>query len=262
MDHYLLEVARQSGCALMQPARAENVRPQSVHVRDLNTNLIRELSASWVLLCDGKPPRGSLRAMSAKAHFDGVLGRRDAISLFGMNESYVGLAPVELDRWNVALTVPAEIMHRHRGDLDAMFKSMLDQNPEMASRFGAARALGRWVAAPLPRSSVRDDWPAGMIPIGNAVAAIEPVGGEGIGLAMRSAELAAAALIAARREERTVDVAALRRSFLKLWQMRSAGCRAAGLAVSRPRLASYAAPIIDQTESLRRLALQLTGKIA
>jgi 2-polyprenyl-6-methoxyphenol hydroxylase-like FAD-dependent oxidoreductase len=121
---------------------------------------------------------------------------------------------------------------------------------------GATR-IGDWLASPLPRFGVRRQWPKNVIPIGNAAAAIEPIGGEGMGLAMRSAELVAEELIDAARCKRPYASKALRRRMQGLWRTRRFGCRAGAVLVSSPltaRLATRAAPRV------RPVVMKLIGK--
>jgi flavin-dependent dehydrogenase len=107
---------------------------------------------------------------------------------------------------------------------------------------------------------VRDDWPAGVIPIGNAAAALEPVGGEGMGLAMRSAELAATAIADAIRRGAPLDVSRLRESFRALWTTRRLACRAAAVALSDARLGPIAVDAARCVPALARGGLRLVGK--
>ena len=89
------------------------------------------------------------------------------------------------------------------------------------------------------------------------MAALEPIGGEGIGLAMRSAELAAAWLL----ENPTASVASeLRARFHQLWQTRRLACRAAALAVSAPVIANFALHPLDGREAPIALMMRLMGK--
>src|SRR5206468_1372117 len=75
--------------------------------------------------------------------------------------------------------------------LEALFEEIASENVAMRQQLQRASRVSDWLVSPLPRFAVMRDWPDNVIPIGNAAAAIEPVGGEGMGLAMRSAELAA-----------------------------------------------------------------------
>jgi flavin-dependent dehydrogenase len=265
MDDCLLQLARDAGASIMQPARCEKLIGgdfPTAHIRDLRDNSTTPLAISRILLCDGKGTSQPTSDLGIKAHFVDVDAPRDAISLFGLSGHYVGVAPIESDRWNVAMSIPSSRVAECRGDLDALFTQLLGENVALKRRFTRVRRIGRWLASPLPRFAVQSEWPAGIIPLGNAAAALEPIGGEGIGLAMRSAELASMELIDAHVENRPLDVSRLRLKFKNLWRLRRAGCRAAALAVSHPALARFAAPIVDQTPALHRVALQLTGKLA
>jgi flavin-dependent dehydrogenase len=94
----------------------------------------------------------------------------------------------------------------------------------------------------------------GVIPLGNAAAALEPIGGEGMGLALRSAELAANALADGGSVEN------LRRAFDHLWHARRLAARAAAWVVSRPAISSAALDWAHNNERLAATALRLIGK--
>src|SRR5204863_150519 len=78
-----------------------------------------------------------------------------------------------------------------------------------------------WLASPLPRFAVRRHWPQNVIPLGNAAAALEPIGGEGMGLALRSAEVVAEGLLMG------WPVEAMVKRLPSLWRARALACRAA-----------------------------------
>jgi flavin-dependent dehydrogenase len=107
----------------------------------------------------------------------------------------------------------------------------------------------------LPRFGVRRKWPEGVIPIGNAAAAIEPVGGEGIGLALRSAEMAAEVIGDALADK--PPVAQMQRTlaaeFRKLWKTRSVLWRAVGMVVSRPVWCEMAVRMMNVTRVAERV---------
>ena len=188
-----------------------------------------------------------------------VDGPRDGIELFGVRGHYGGVAPIEpsedaVDRWNAAFSVPAAMLQAYGGNIDALFAETIRQNPSLIRRFAKARRTGAWLASPLPRFGVARVWPAGVIPLGNAAAALEPIGGEGMGLAMRSAELAAAALVEGSGIER------LRAAFDALWQTRRLACRAAAMVVSRPGLSGAALDWVRGNERLAAAAMRFIGK--
>ncbi len=268
MDGILLDAARDAGAAVLQPARAERVdaapanRRPRVAVR--RGSGVEELEADAVLIADGKGglwPTGKPAAtgdLGIKTHFSEVDGPRDAIELFAVGPPasrghYGGLAAVEGGRWNAAFSVPAERLRAARGDVAAVFAEMIGENPMLRRRLRDARRVSPWLSAPLPRFGVRRDWPAGLLPVGNAAAALEPVGGEGMGVAMASAAAAADALLSGG------SAADLPRRFSALWRTRRPACRAAAVLLASPA-SSAAVALVDACPAVGALGLRLIGK--
>jgi flavin-dependent dehydrogenase len=194
-----------------------------------------------------------------KAHFANINAPPDAIMLLGARGHYVGVARVTEDRWNVALSVPQERLRACDGDGDRLLEIMMAESSALAAALNGSRRVTEWLAAPLPRFGVAKRWPRRVIPIGNAAAALEPIGGEGMGLAMRSAELATEALLEAERKRVEVNVAQLRRNYVNLWNARRLACRVSALAVSNPALAHAVLPLAE-SGPLARLAMSWMGK--
>lgn len=258
LDHTLLDHARASGVRVVQPARCERIERNRIVVRDLTLNRMEEIETTCVIVADGK---GSPTTdLGIKAHFTGVHGPRDAIELFGVDGHYGGLAPIEDGNWNASFSVPASRVRQFRGDLDAMFAAIVSENATLRERMDRAHRTSEWIASPLARSPVANAWAENVIPVGNAAASLEPIGGEGMGLAMRSAELAAHEIIAAHREGRAIDAVSLHRTYRDLWRVRSLACRAAAIIVSRPWLANFLAGAIDGREELPRTIMRFIGK--
>ena len=262
MDQALAEQAIAAGARMMQPTRVESLDPATLEcvVRDLVTNTSMTLRSDHVIVADGKRSLGlsrpaATRDLGVKAHFANVDDvARDRITLFGVRGHYVGLAPIEGDRWNVAMSVPATRVAECRGDFDAMFEQLRSENRRLDRQFARAARIGDWLASPLPRFPVTNHWPARLIPLGNAAAALEPIGGEGMGLAMRSAELAAMEL------DTRNDAIRLRRSFSRLWRIRRGSCRAAAVAMSHAATARIAVRTISASSALGNASLKLLGK--
>jgi flavin-dependent dehydrogenase len=263
LDGLLLDAATRAGVLLLQPARCERLTPgerPAVRVRDVRNNRIDDLDADYVLLADGKSalldggPPAPTGDLGIKTHFGNVDGPRDAIELFGLADCYGGLAPIEGNRWNAAISVPAARVRRTGGDLACLFAELIGENPALRRRLSAARQIGTWLASPLPRFSVRPHWPQRVIPLGNAAAAVEPIGGEGMGLAMRSAELAAESL------GTSGDLTVLRQRYRRLWAVRSRACRAGGALASTPRWSRPAARLLAAVPGPLRAGMALMGK--
>jgi 2-polyprenyl-6-methoxyphenol hydroxylase-like FAD-dependent oxidoreductase len=263
---------------LMQPARVESIapgNPPSIRVRDLASNACSVIPAKYVIVADGKgallPNRPKATSdLGVKTHFANVDGPRDAIDLFGVDGHYGGLAPIEGDRWNAAFSIPAAMVAKFRGDLDRLFEQVLQQNPILKMRLAHATRIGPWLTSPLPRFAVAKSWPTGVIPIGNAAAALEPIGGEGMGLAMRSAVLAARHIGLAlqdNREMNALEIEKIQNDFRRLWSLRRAACRSIAVMISNP-LAAEAMTAIAGSEAnsasgganIARIALSAMGK--
>jgi flavin-dependent dehydrogenase len=268
MDAALLDAARDAGVRVLQPVRCERLRTSptvELTVRHFAENRTQTLTAAHVLIADGKgtllPDRpGPTADFGVKAHFANVDAPRDAVELFGVAGHYVGLAPVENDRANVAFSVPGTKLQRFNGDLDALWREVLTENRALARRFAFACRTGDWLASPLPRFAVRRDWPPNVIPLGNAAAALEPIGGEGMGLAIRSAELAAEALERSVRSGTPLRARRLRAQFRGLWATRRLACRALARLLSSPRLAGDVVDLARNSESVSRAAMAWMGK--
>jgi 2-polyprenyl-6-methoxyphenol hydroxylase-like FAD-dependent oxidoreductase len=266
-DDILLNAAKQAGVTVYQPARCHSTRREAdqceLQIRDLAANRVFTLTTSHVLLADGKgallPSRPATTGdFGIKAHFTNLATGRDAIELFSSSGRYGGVAPVEDDRWNAAFSVKASDLAACEGDIDRLFARLCRGNHFLADRFVWAERCGEWLASPLPRFGVTRNWPAGVIPVGNAAAALEPIGGEGMGLALRSAELASEFLLAGSMQ----NAARLRSRFEHLWSLRRAACRAAARLVASPIFGSAAMGLLARSQSVARLALRLTGKPA
>jgi menaquinone-9 beta-reductase len=260
LDDYLLQLARSAGVRVLQPARCEAISPRAI-IRDLITNKIETVEARHVLRADGKAPSDlATGEFGIKTHFVGVDGPADAIELFAVDGSYGGLAPIEGDRWNAAFVAPTARLREYHGDIDALFASMILENQVLAKRLSGARRISPWLAAPLPRFGLQNDWPNQIIPIGNAAAAIEPIGGEGMGIALSSAELAADAIVNARRIGGPVDIHYLRSEYFRLWQVRRAACRGLALAISCNSVATMAVPAANACDAFGDALMALIGK--
>lgn len=269
LDAAMLEAAADSGARIFQPARCEviqgGITPQ-IRLRNLLDNSVQAIDCRFVILAGGKgSPEKSARSstdLGIKATFENVDGgEEDAIELFGLRACYGGLAPIEGYRRNAAFSIPASLVAKFRGDLDRMMSRIIRENPILDRRLRKAIRIGDWMASPLPRFAVQRKWDANVIPIGNAAAALEPIGGEGMGLAIQSALLAANAVDAAlKKPPGRQNFSALAREFSRLWRSRRAACRFMGLMMSRPVLAQLTVGVISAGSGLTGRFLRAMGK--
>jgi flavin-dependent dehydrogenase len=267
LDLYLLEAARTSGAAVLQPGKVLEIEPGArvvVSVRDMVSDRVEKIECLFVVVADGKgaflPNRARVTEdLGVKTHFENVDGPEDAIELFGVHGHYAGLAAIEGGVWNSAFSVPATRIGKLKGDFDALLALMMKENPIFRRRLLGAKRRGEWLASPLPRFAVNEQWPVNVVPIGNAVAALEPIGGEGMGLAMRAAELAAHSIGVALRGG-VLDVRGLQAEFKRLWRLRRTSCRAIAMAMSRPAIAELAIGAASANEGISTLVMRCMGK--
>jgi 2-polyprenyl-6-methoxyphenol hydroxylase-like FAD-dependent oxidoreductase len=260
-DQCLLDAAREAGATILQPARCEAVEagePITIRVRRLPSNQIETLHPQRVIIADGKsalpgqaPPQTG--DFGIKTHFENVEGPRDTIELFGCQGLYGGLAAIEGNRWNAAFSVPAHRLRQHRGNVAALFNEIVKENSVLAQRLSKARQASDWLAAPLPRFPVQNHWLPNIFPVGNSAAALEPIGGEGMGLALRSAEL----LVEAMDES---DIHSVYDRYCELWRVRRPSCRLAAQIALRPGLADLLLPQVARIPAVASRILSLLGK--
>lgn len=261
MDVILLNAAADAGVRVHQPARCEAILSgpvPSVRWRDLQTNEVRQATADWIVVADGKgallpKPAKATGDLGIKTHFTDVDGPDDAIELFAGRGNYGGLAAVEGGRWNTGFSVPAGLVREYAGDLQRVFDRIVSQNAILGERMWRAKRAGPWLAAPLPRFAVSSKWPQRVVPVGNAAAALEPVCGEGMGLALRSAELAALAIVRG-------DVQDLPTAFDRLWRVRRTVCRGIAMMFSSEHLADAVAPLMAANVGIYAAVMRLAGK--
>jgi flavin-dependent dehydrogenase len=269
LDAEMLAAAAEAGAEIFQPARCEMIQggasPQ-LRLRDLSNNSTRTVDCRFVILANGKgSPEKSARPtgdLGVKGIFENVQGgEEDAIELFGLRGRYGGLAPIESGRRNAAFSIPVALAARFRGDLDRMMRKVISENPVLNGRLRNARRIGDWMASPLPRFGVQRRWNGNVIPVGNAAAALEPIGGEGMGLAIESARLAARAVdIALREEPELHDFSSLAGEFAGLWRTRRVACRFMGFMMSQPALAQLTVGVASAGSGLTGRLLRLMGK--
>ncbi|QOV89633.1 NAD(P)/FAD-dependent oxidoreductase [Humisphaera borealis] len=291
LDQLLLIEAGRSGTEVRQPARCESLvttgPTPTIRVRDLLTNVVTEERPDWVIVADGKSallgaevPRPT-KDFGLKVHFKDIAGPADAIELFGTMDTYGGLAPIENNRWNAAFSVPASLLRLHAGDLEMVWERLVGENKTLRKRLADATRVSPFLASPLPRFGVRRQWPNRVIPVGNAAAAMEPIGGEGMGLALRSAELAVEHLLSAQNGTSTardpggtaaassdpsnpditsLDPVELQNAYHHLWRTRRTACRAAAKVVSSGVFSGMAMEFLRHNERVGQRAMAWMGK--
>lgn len=252
MDVEMLDAAHAAGAEVLQPARVENATPADagwrVDIRKLPDNRIVSWRFDHLVLADGRGrPFHTPRAtgdLGLKAHFSVPPDARPpAAELYGLRGHYLGVTPVAPEVINVAMAVPAQALRAVRGDAAALWRALLSTSPALRARLGGAQLRGEWLACALPRHQWRPRWPEHCTPVGNAASAIEPIGGEGMGLALRSAELATDAVAAAIDGELRPR-SRLAGDYRRLFNRRRWACYIAARALEQQALVRLAMPLL------------------
>lgn len=131
-----------------------------------------------------------LKQMGALETVDGrrvvgemALGAR-WVSMRACAGAYLGMIVVENDLATCAMTVKKSMVAKYGGDGDAVLRGLLGEKAN-----GLVRT-GPWMTCGVARSGYMEPGHARSVRIGNAAGAVDPIGGEGIGLALWSGWLA------------------------------------------------------------------------
>jgi hypothetical protein len=261
LDPLLLDAARASGARVLQPALVRCVRYEAEGVR-VGLADGRTIDADVVVHADGigrHDPAGPVRmargVIGRKCHLR-VPGGVRGVRIRAATGAYVGTIELEHGMCTCALAVRHEVVARHAGDADAM---LCDLWPG----FDPAWRVGEWMSCGLPRSRYVRPGHVRSFRAGNAAAAVDPIGGEGIGLALWSGEVIAKVLSradAARPDSfaraQSLIAAAMRR---RLWT-RLPACRAAAGLLEHPSLAGALFPLLFPCAGVFRAWYALSGK--
>ncbi|WP_340588021.1 NAD(P)/FAD-dependent oxidoreductase [Erythrobacter alti] len=164
----------------------------------------REWNAPAIFLASGKHDiRGQSRPRTAK---DTTLGIRlrlpatpkrtsligDAIELHLIDGGYVGIVLQEGGSANICLAVRKSALARAGGSPDGLFAQLADQHPAMAERLGDDLRDARTdTIGAVPYGWICSDTAPGLFRLGDQAAVIPSLAGEGISIALASAQAAA-----------------------------------------------------------------------
>ena len=281
LDRVLLQRARHSGALVLEGARVVDLRrsPRGGHdVTIRRSGATEVLSARVVVGADGRNsfvarrlglrrPEPRHRKWAVMAHCRGVEVPGDHGEMIVTRYGYCGFNPLPGGLANVCVVVDREEIRRvtrSGARLADFFLDRIAAHPLTTRRMARAEIVaGPWATGPLACRSSRSVGD-GVLLVGDAAGFYDPFTGEGIGMALRGAELAAAVLHGALRRG-DVGLPALRayearrrrafRSRLRLDRLLQ-------ILLKRPRLTDWVAGRLRRDPALADLLARVTGDTA
>jgi flavin-dependent dehydrogenase len=205
LDRALLDCARGAGVEVREGVRARDLVTRDGIVRGVmveGAGVPERLEARLVVAADGRRSviarklgllreHRTLRKFAVRGYWKGVEGLTDHGEMHVTRGGYCGLAPLGDGEANITFVLDQAEMGPAGGGLADFYLRTLDRWPRLRERLEPAsltsppRAIG-----PLALEARRVSAP-GAVLVGDAAGFYDPFTGEGVTLALRSAELAA-----------------------------------------------------------------------
>ncbi len=272
LDHVLLRQAAAAGATVIEEFRVDEVSPGGMPtVTGRHGGRTVRLAARLVIGADGLRSVAARRAgppavvagghYTIGAHFEGLDAEGPRGDLHLGSGWYAGAALYGNGVGNIVVAAPRSWFRRLDGHVEAIFAEACEALPLLRRIVRDAQRVTPFVSVgPLgyTRRQAVDD---GLLLVGDAAGTINPMTGEGIALALRGAELAAAAADQALRGGGTSRDAmasyerARTRAFHATWKT----SRLLQWIVRRPALAAYLARRLADDP---RLATRLLGVVS
>jgi flavin-dependent dehydrogenase len=221
LDQVLLDAARAAGVEVREGTRVTDLQRADGQVRGVtasNGSGETAIPARLVVGADGRRSvvarrlgllreHRRLRKFAVRGHWEGMEGLAEYGEMHVGGGGYCGIAPLSPTAANVAFVLDRREMGSAAGDLEGFHRRALGARwPAVAERLSSARLLGPPRAIGPLALEARGLTAPGALLVGDAAGFYDPFTGEGVTLALRSAELAAEAADRALRRAGTPDL--------------------------------------------------------
>lgn len=208
----------------------------------------RSYSAPFVIAADGRDSTvarlispGEFRGRSSprfglKAHFRNLPGFGGAVELHYVRGGYVGLHDIGGGRVNVCALLDRSVAGAIPRDPEAIVRRVFFQNPEARRRLERAERISDWLAVGSLVFRAERPVRAGALFLGDAAGTIDPFAGEGMSMALRSAQIAAEEILLGTTDGGSLVASRYERRWTREFSRRIALCRALGRLAIRPVL--------------------------
>ncbi|HEY2942411.1 MAG TPA: NAD(P)/FAD-dependent oxidoreductase, partial [Vicinamibacteria bacterium] len=204
-DRALLDRAREAGVEVREGLRATGLLQRAGIVEGVtaaNGAGLDAVRGRLVIAADGRRSvvarrlgllreHRRLRKFAVRGYWEGMQGLEERGEMHGGGGGYCGVAPLSPTRANVTFVLDRREMSEAGGRLESFYRRTLLRWPRIAERLERATLLSPPRAiGPLALEASRVSAPGALL-VGDAAGFYDPFTGEGITLALRSAELAA-----------------------------------------------------------------------
>ncbi len=280
-DAALLASAREAGAEVREGVRVTGLlsgRPDGADrggACGVTTDVGAELRARVVIGADGRRSvvarrlgllreHRHLRRFAVRGYWDGVEGLESFGEMHVAGAGYCGIAPLSARSANVAFVLPQRDMAAAAGDLEGFYRATLHRLwPALAERLSRARLCGPPRAIGPLALECRAVSAPGVVLVGDAAGFYDPFTGEGVTLALRAAELAAAAIDSAlqscSRSARLPRLAAYERAYRDATRDKFRFNRLLQLAVGHPGIAEAVAVRLRRRPDLADRLVGIAG---
>jgi menaquinone-9 beta-reductase len=220
LDHVLLDRARGAGAEVREGVRVTGLVFRDGAVAGVTCEdggRPETLRARLIIGADGRRSvvarrlgllreHRTLRKFAVRGYWDGMEGLEDRGEMHVGGGGYCGIAPLPAGRANVAFVLDRGEMAAAGGDVEGFYRDTLRRWPQVHERLARAVPFGPPSAiGPLALEASGVSAPGALL-VGDSAGFYDPFTGEGVTLALRSAEMAAAVADRALRSSNRHDL--------------------------------------------------------